>query len=203
MSRISRRSVLATTGMGILSGGLRRVLGAASSSDSKAEKTPAESQKAPLALENYQPASMLHLKETQVPRARYPVIDFHTHLTFSAHVVQWRFPGSGTQDIAGGAGAIAAHHGAQEYPCLDQPHRGFFEWPQKYGRPIRQNAFPRAFRRSPNPRITCFPRRSIRSCRQTLSSAAHQAGARGLKILKTLGLSLREQTTKRQTGEGG
>jgi hypothetical protein len=87
MNRISRRSLLATTGMGILSGGLRRVLGAESKSDSPAIKTAAKSQKEPLALAEYQPVSMLHLKETQVPRAKYPVIDFHTHLTFSAHSV--------------------------------------------------------------------------------------------------------------------
>src|SRR5580700_2009147 len=87
MSRISRRSLMATAGMGILSGGLRRVLGAESTSDAPPDKTPAESRKEPLALANYQPISMLHLKETHVPRARYPVIDFHTHLTFSAQVV--------------------------------------------------------------------------------------------------------------------
>ena len=27
---------------------------------------------------------MLHVPETRVPRARFPVIDFHTHLGFSA-----------------------------------------------------------------------------------------------------------------------
>ena len=52
MGRISRRSLLATTGMGILSGGLRRVLGIESRSDSAADTTPAGSQKEPLALAN-------------------------------------------------------------------------------------------------------------------------------------------------------
>lgn len=34
-----------------------------------------------LPLEKYEPKSMLHLPETKVPRSRYPVIDFHTHIT--------------------------------------------------------------------------------------------------------------------------
>ena len=71
MSRISRRSLMATAGMGILSGGLRRVLGAESTNDSPPDKTAAESPTEALALAKYQPVSMLHLKETQVPRAKY------------------------------------------------------------------------------------------------------------------------------------
>src|SRR3954454_10113336 len=46
----------------------------------------AQSQSAPLTplpLEQYQPKSMLHVAETRVPRARYPVIDFHTHITMA------------------------------------------------------------------------------------------------------------------------
>src|SRR5439155_12147106 len=33
----------------------------------------------PLALKDFQPKSMLHVSETKVPRARFPVIDIHTH----------------------------------------------------------------------------------------------------------------------------
>ena len=34
-----------------------------------------------LPIEQYQPKSMLHAAETHVPRARFPLIDFHTHMT--------------------------------------------------------------------------------------------------------------------------
>src|SRR5215470_3629924 len=34
-----------------------------------------------LPVDQYQPKSMLHTAETHVPRARFPVIDFHTHIT--------------------------------------------------------------------------------------------------------------------------
>ena len=33
-----------------------------------------------LPLDQYEPKSMLHTRESSVPRARYPVIDFHTHI---------------------------------------------------------------------------------------------------------------------------
>ena len=37
-----------------------------------------------LPLEQFQPKSTLVVPETKVARARFPVIDFHTHVTFSA-----------------------------------------------------------------------------------------------------------------------
>src|SRR4051794_8672024 len=40
-----------------------------------------QSQTGALPLEEYLPKSALHASETKVPRARYPVIDFHTHIT--------------------------------------------------------------------------------------------------------------------------
>jgi len=36
----------------------------------------------PLLLKDYQPKSMLHVPGTQVPRSRFPNIDFHTHLSW-------------------------------------------------------------------------------------------------------------------------
>src|SRR6476659_3843088 len=39
---------------------------------------------AALDLKDFQPRSMLRVPSTRVPRAAFPVIDFHTHLTFRA-----------------------------------------------------------------------------------------------------------------------
>ena len=36
-----------------------------------------------LPLEDFRPASMLRVARTHVPTPRFPVIDFHTHLTWS------------------------------------------------------------------------------------------------------------------------
>ena len=47
----------------------------------EAQQAPAQASNQVLPLEQYQPKSMLHVPETHVPRARFPVIDFHTHIT--------------------------------------------------------------------------------------------------------------------------
>ncbi len=50
---------------------------------SKGAETPFAKRSQPLALKDYQPKSMLHVPETLVPRSRFPVIDFHTHLSWT------------------------------------------------------------------------------------------------------------------------
>lgn len=193
MSRINRRSLLATTGMGILSGGLHRVLGTVLSSDSKTDKTPAENPKDALALANYQPVSMLHLKETQVPRARYPVIDFHTHLTFSAHVVSGVSLGS-ERKIAGQPEQLLPVMERRNILALTNLTGGFGGGLQST---IDQydKRFPTRFYTFAEPSYNLFSQAKYPQLQADAIVAAHQAGARGLKILKTLGLSLREQTT--------
>src|ERR1700722_17104985 len=45
----------------------------------RAQQTAASGNALPV--EAYQPKSMLHVPETKVARSRYPVIDWHTHIT--------------------------------------------------------------------------------------------------------------------------
>ena len=85
----------------------------------------------------YQPASMLHLKETQVPRAKYPVIDFHTHLTFSAHVVNGVSLGA-ERRIAGEPEQLLSIMERRNILALTNLTGGFSSRLRKYGRPIRQ-----------------------------------------------------------------
>src|SRR5437660_5660047 len=58
---------------------------ALASRSARSQAPPAQSQQPPAApalpLEQYQPKSMLHAAETHVPRSRFPLIDFHTHIT--------------------------------------------------------------------------------------------------------------------------
>src|SRR5947209_5754093 len=42
---------------------------------------PAERKGKPLDIADYEPKSMLHVPETHVEKARFPVVDVHTHLT--------------------------------------------------------------------------------------------------------------------------
>ena len=69
-------------GMGMVAGaavGRRSVFGeSAEVSTSDTQPEP------PLLLSEFEPRSMLQVAESHVPRARFPVIDFHTHITQSS-----------------------------------------------------------------------------------------------------------------------
>src|SRR5258708_21974653 len=73
----NRRKWLTGVGAGALGG--MALPDALTAQDEKAHTKPK-----PLDLSQYEPRSMLHVKETRVVRARYPVIDMHTHLSESA-----------------------------------------------------------------------------------------------------------------------
>ena len=146
-----------------------------------------------LALKDYKPKSMLQVHETKVDRARFPVIDIHTHLTESAKYDKGVAVASEREFLAtpqelldvmeaknirtlinltGGYGkglddAIARY---------DKAHPGRFI---SFCEPIYEKF------RDPN-----YPQIQADSIQQS-----HQSGARGLKILKTLGLYLRENIT--------
>src|SRR6476620_9074652 len=50
--------------------------------DVQAGQPPTGDKGLPLRLTEFEPKSMLHVKETRVPRARFPVIDFHSHVSW-------------------------------------------------------------------------------------------------------------------------
>jgi len=87
MSKISRRELLATTGLGLAAAGLPGAWAATGGVDPVSEAGGETSASKPLALADYEPKTMLRLPETKVERARYPVIDIHTHLSMSARTV--------------------------------------------------------------------------------------------------------------------
>jgi len=141
---------------------------------------------APLALKDYEPKSMLHVAETKVARARFPVIDFHTHLSGvdrSAKVEKARFTATPDEilpvmdrknirtmvDLTGGYGAaldeVIRYWQAPRFIVFTEP------W----------------FNRITGPNYPQFQADQIQR--------AKQVGAKGLKVLKTLGLYLREQVS--------
>src|SRR6185295_10008606 len=81
MSGLSRRGLLASLGFAAI--GHTAVVNAFQSRTKKTGSTKQEIASRKLALEDYIPKSMLHVHETPVPRAMFPVIDFHTHLSWS------------------------------------------------------------------------------------------------------------------------
>ncbi len=139
-----------------------------------------------LPLEQYEPKSMLHTVETHVPRARFPLIDFHTHLTWSGELsgkdevkliekpeallpVMDRKNIHTMVDLTGGY----ANGLNDAIRLLQQAHPGrFIVFTEPWWSKIEDPNYPK------------FQADQI--------EAAHKAGAKGIKVLKILGLYLRE-----------
>jgi len=143
-----------------------------------------------LALEDYEPRSMLHVPETKVLRARFPAIDFHTHLS-------WSTRRGSTMGLHNNATV------AEVLPVMDRKNvRIMVNLTGGYGEVLRQTI---TYWQAPHPdRFVVFTEpwyEKIREERYPQFQGdqiawARQIGAKGVKILKTLGLYLREQVTK-------
>jgi predicted TIM-barrel fold metal-dependent hydrolase len=153
---------------------------------------PARSQQTSGALpvDDYLPKSMLHARETKVARSRYPVIDFHTHITGAGGL---RGPGK-------------LRWSATPEECLavmDRKNlRAMVDVTGGYGDNLREavaklpTAHPGRFYVFTEPAWTLTADADYPKKQADLIEDAHRSGARGLKVLKTLGLNLREKVTE-------
>jgi predicted TIM-barrel fold metal-dependent hydrolase len=148
----------------------------------------------PLDLSEFEPRSMLRVPETPIEKARFPVIDIHAHFSFSA------------KSAAGVAlGEDLRFNSTPEtlLPVMERRNlraivnltggrgRGLREAIARFdrARPGRFYSFTEPWwERANQPDYPRFQANAI--------AEAKQAGARGLKILKTLGLYLREDISK-------
>ena len=187
MNRTGRRRWLESMGMLFLAGRLPTT----SITSPRAEL---ESAGKPLQLADFQPRSMLHVPETKVPGPRYPVIDIHTHLSVTAK-----------SDNGVGIGEAMKYFAPVEELLLlmDRKNirvmvnltggagKGLEEAIRKFQQPYPERfvTFTEPWwERTNQPGYSQFQADEI--------VRAHAAGARGLKILKTLGLYLREGISK-------
>lgn len=179
---MKRRNFLTSAGLGFAAANVP--------SGSAAAQTPARK---PLDISDYEPKSMLRVKETRVERARYPVIDVHTHLSFSKKAV------NGVQlaeerNYAGTPKEILAVMDRKNLAAMVNLTGGFGKGLEDaVGR--YDKAFPGRFYTFTEPWYSRFKEPGYPGFQATAIEAAHSAGARGLKILKTLGLYLREDIT--------
>jgi predicted TIM-barrel fold metal-dependent hydrolase len=176
-------------GMGIMAGALAQP----ENSFAIAQDKSSETKHHPLGLSEFEPKSMLEVHESHVERARFPVIDFHTHITHAAK-------------SANGVGLSAERNYAAPPDALlavmDRGNirtmvnltggydQGLADVVERYDR-----AFLGRFLTFTEP---CYERLKEPNYPQLQADAierAHRQGARGLKILKTLGLYLRENIT--------
>ena len=147
----------------------------------------------PLALADYEPKSMLHVQETQVERAKFPVVDVHTHITVSAK-----------SENGVGLAAERKHLGTPDelLPVMDRKNiramvnltggydKGLSDVIAKYDR-----AYPGRFYSLTEPCYSKFLEPNYPRIQADEIEKAYRAGAKGLKLLKTLGLYLRENIT--------
>jgi predicted TIM-barrel fold metal-dependent hydrolase len=149
----------------------------------------ARAEKPPVAITDYHPKSMLHVRETIVPRSRYPVIDIHTHLTWVDTLVK--------------VPKIVNNASPEEIlPVMDRKNiRTMVNLTGGCGPALDEVI---QYWHTPNPRrFLVFTQPWFGRIRESGYSKmqadeierARKVGARGIKVLKTLGLGLRENVT--------
>jgi predicted TIM-barrel fold metal-dependent hydrolase len=185
---MDRRRWLENLGLFVIAGGLP------SPHFSGQLKSPEGAGKMKLELADFQPKSMLHVPESKVPRSRYPVIDIHTHLSIRAKSVNGVGIGEGMEFLSRPETLL---------PVMDRKNirfmvnltggsgKGLDEAVERFQKPHpdRFLTFTEpTWERANQPGYGKFQADEI--------VRAHDAGARGVKVLKTLGLYLREKISE-------
>jgi predicted TIM-barrel fold metal-dependent hydrolase len=182
---ISRRQWL--YGMGLVAGSGTQV-GKALDTAAKKEAPPA-----PLELSRYEPRSMLQVHESHVQRSRFPVIDFHTHISGSTQSERG-VELSPDREYLGTPQELLAVMERKNIRAMVNLTGGYdnglTEAVAKYDR-----AYPGRFYTFTEPSYSRFQEPNYPKMQARAIEQAHRDGARGLKILKTLGLYLRENIT--------
>jgi len=142
-----------------------------------------------LPVEQFQLRSMLHVHETKVERAAYPVIDIHTHITHAGGL-----EGPGNIRFAASAEECLAVMDRKNIQTMVNLTGG-------YGANLQQaidklqTAHPGRFLVFTEPAWSKAGDADYPRAQADLIEDAHKRGAKGLKVLKTLGLYLRENVT--------
>ncbi len=140
-----------------------------------------------IALDEHQPKSMLQTRETRVTTARFPVIEFHAHITSSGD--------------SAAASSIKFSLRANDCLAVMDRHniRAMVDLTGGYGDALRtaireyQTAHAGRFYVFTEPAWTRASETGYAKAQADLIEDAHRAGAKGLKVEKTLGLYLRER----------
>ena len=135
---------------------------------------------APLDVKDYEPRSMLQVPETKVEKARFPVIDIHTHLTWppvstpaQLLEVMNRRNLRMLVNVTGGFGDTLKSN----VKAFDLAHPGrFLTFTEPAWKRVNESGYAKT--------------------QADLLEQAKRDGARGLKVLKTLGLVLRDSAGK-------
>jgi predicted TIM-barrel fold metal-dependent hydrolase len=188
MSILSRRHWLTAMGAGALAGKI-----APARAGVVIDPQNPANEKIHLELSEFQPMSMLHVPASHVARSRFPVIDVHAHLSFTA---------SGKNGVSMGEKMRYPAPPEDILAVMDRKNiRTLVDLTGGVGEGLEeaigkfQAAYPGRFlvftepwwERSSRPGYSKFQAEEL--------ERAHRAGAKGLKVVKTLGLYLRENVT--------
>jgi len=186
---MNRRQLLRATGVGLMGGAMAETVGVSASTG----EDPKGRQAMPLSLADYEPKSMLQVRETPVDKPRFPVIDIHAHITVSAKeengvalVPERQYLGTAEEMVA-----VMDRKNIRSMVNLTGGYgSGLVDTVRKYDR-----AFPDRFYTFTEPSYSEFLNSDYPKLQAQAIEQAHNNGARGLKILKTLGLYLRDRIT--------
>ncbi len=177
-------------GMGLIAGaGTQSGRAFATTPESPENKDQSE----PLEISRYEPKSMLHVHESRIERAKFPVIDFHTHISVSAKsekgielVPERQYLGTPQELLT-----VMDRKNIRAMVNLTGGYdKGLAEAVTKYDR-----AYSGRFYTFTEPSYSRFNEPGYPRLQAQAIEQAQRDGARGLKILKTLGLYLRENIT--------
>jgi predicted TIM-barrel fold metal-dependent hydrolase len=152
-------------------------------------KSEALQPKQGLLLKDYEPKSMLHVPENHVPRSRFPNIDFHTHLSWidrkgKTDIVRHTATPAEVLQVMDAKNIKVMINLTGGYGALLQETISHWQTPH----PDRFIVFTEPwYAKIKLPNFSQFQADQFES--------AKNAGARGVKVLKTLGLYLRENVT--------
>lgn len=153
-------------------------------------QTAPDASKAELRLADFKPRSMLHVPKTRIERPRFPVIDAHVHLTWSKTV---------RSGVSVGEEIVAFTTPEAILPVMDRKGiRSVVNLTGGVGKGLEESirlfdhAAPGRFITLTEPSFGLFEEANFSQLQADAIDHAHRVGARGLKLLKTLGLYLRE-----------
>jgi predicted TIM-barrel fold metal-dependent hydrolase len=186
MEKVNRRTVFGLAA-GAVAGGLATSAGACK----QAVPPPA---KAELNLPDFQPRSMLHVPESKVAKARFPVIDIHTHLSFSKQ---------SKNGVSLGEEGVFLAEPPELLEVMDRKNlRMLVNVTGGVGSGLRASvakldkAHPGRFLTFTEPWYSRVAEPGYAKFQADELARAKSDGARGLKLLKTLGLYVREHATE-------
>ncbi len=149
---------------------------------------PEEQEAKDIYLGQYQPKSMLHVPEAEVPRARFPVVDVHAHLTWSNDVEETIDVPMPPEEVL----QVMDRRNIRTMVNLTGGHGKALEEAIR----IFQKPYPERFLVFTEPHFHKVADSGYPQFQADELQRAHKLGAKGLKVLKVLGLVVREKVNE-------